>query len=335
MKQKFNFEPRWFAIIIFFIVGLFLGGLVLFIWIFNGGRLYGIQKIHQSGGNYKFTNPLLAVNVDQPVQFLQTDNLKNQISALLDKSQKSGQLTAASFYFQDLESGRWFGLNEDLTYSPGKFLKVPIMIGYFKAAETDPTILQKQLVYTTQPGDTNTSNQVDLQEGESYPVSDFIKDMIIDDSDSSAIILFDNIDKNYLNEVYSDLGINYHEDKTSDDYINIKQSALFYRVLYNSTYLNPNYSEQALDIISRGDVGLGTALTLPNNITVAHRNRGRQIIQNSAKLEEVNDCGIIYYPGHPYILCGLAMGKNLDAVNNLFSQASQIVFKDMSERYKN
>src|SRR5581483_605487 len=303
-KQKFNFEPRWFVVFVFFLTGIFTGGLFLFIWVFNGGHFYGIQKVHQANSQYKFTNPLLAVDLEQPGFFLQNDGLKGNIESQIAKAQAGGQLKTAAFYFQEMESGRWLSINEDAKYSLGKFLKVPIMIAYFKEAEADPAVLKKMLVYKTQPGAGSTGNQVDLHEGQQYPAEDLIKDMIIDDSDSSAIILFDNIDKNYLNEVYSDLGIGYHEDKTSEDYLTVKFSSLFYRVLYNATYLDAQYSEEALSIINQSDQGTGLARSLPNDVTYAHRNRGAVPMPGSSDTFMETDCGLFYFPGHPYILCG-------------------------------
>ncbi len=333
LKEKFNFEPRWFAVVIFFFTGVFTGALILFIWVFNGGKFYGIQRIHPARSNYTFINPLLAVNVSQPSLILQSDNIKVKIQSLIQKGQASGQLTNAAFYFQEIESGRWFSINEDTKYLLGKFLKVPIMIAYFKEAEANPEVLNKKLVYKIQPGDSSGGDQADMREGKSYPVEDFIKDMILHDSDSSAIILFDNIDKSYLNEVYSDLGIGYQEDKTTDDYLTVKFSSLFYRVLYNSTYLSPQYSEEALNIISQGNQGIGLARALPNDMLYAHRNPGIVQIKNSSLLQDT-DCGIFYFPNHPYILCGLATGKNPGYLEGFLSQVGQQVYQNMVDKYK-
>ena len=323
MKQKFAFEPRWYAVTIFFLVGVFLGGLILFIWIFNGGRLYGIQKIHPANSAYKFINPLLAVDVNQPLDFFDNNEAEAKISALIDQNHKSGLLTSAGVYFQDLENGHWFTINPDNKFLVGKTLKVPLMIAYFKAAEADPKILQKKLVY-------------DLQDGESYAVEDMIRDMIIDDSNSSAQILFDNIDKQALNQVYSDLSIDFKEDLTSDDYINVKQNSLFYRILYNATYLNREDSEKALEIISQSDIGTGVASSLPQDITVAHRHPPiQQVVQKAGTLTQSNDCGIIYYPNHPYILCIMTNTKDKTGLESFLGKAGNLIYQDVSNKYKN
>lgn len=318
----------------FFLAGIFCGGLLLFIWVFNGRPFYGIQKIHIANTNYKFINPLLAVNYNQPVtfSFLQNYTLKNQLNSQIAAAAKNGNISTAAFYFQELEGGRWLGINEDFNYSPGIFLKLPLAIAYYKAAETDPNILTNNLIFTTQPNDQSIGNQVDLQDGQAYAASDLIRDMLIDDSNSSAIILFDNIDRSYLNEVYSDLGIAYHEDKTTLDFLTVKLSSLFYRILYNSTYLSPKDSEQILSTVSEASLTTALAKSLPNDLTIAHRSRSRSL---NDKQIETNYCGIFYYPAHPYILCAMAIGKNANGNDIFLSQASLTVYTDMAARYPN
>ncbi len=333
MSNKLVFEPRWYAVFIFFIAGLFLGGMALFVWIFNGGSFYGIQKIH-SKGNYKFINPLIAVERTQAPEFFENQALKDKLNTVLQKHKKNQDIQDASIYFRDLEPGRWMGINEDFKFSPGKFLKLPIMIAYFKEAEVNPAILKKTLVYHATPENTFVDNQVNLEDGQSYPAEELIRDMIIDDDDDAATVLYDNIDTQALNEVFSDLGIDFKEDKTNDDYLSTKLYSLFFRVLYNATYLNREFSEMALDILSQTNP-TGIAAGLPNDILIAHKYRTRSFVQNKNTLVESHDCGIIYYPGHPYLLCAMAIGKNRSLMSSMFKELGQTAYKDMSEKYKN
>jgi beta-lactamase class A len=336
MKQKFAFEPRWYAVIIFFFAGSFLGALTLFIWIFNGGHLYGIQKIHLPKSEYKFINPLLAVDVNQPLAFFENNDAKNKTNALIQQQKTADLLNVSGIYFQDLENGHWFGINEDTKFLVGKTLKLPIMIAYFKAAEANPAILKKIIVYHTQNDDPNAENQIDLQNGESYPIEEIIKDMVIDDSDSAANILLDNIDKQAIDQVYSDLGIDFKEDKTSNDYISAKQNTLFYRILYNATYLNREDSEKVLEILSQSDIGSGATRYIPKGIDVAHRHPPiQETTQNNIQTVQTGDCGIVYYPGHPYLLCVMAVAKNKDQLENFLGKVGEFVYHDISNRYKN
>ena len=333
MKQKFKFEPRWFAIIVFFFCGIFIGGFIFFTWIFNGGSFFGIKKIHSNASNaYKFINPLIAVENEQVSDFFVNQALQNKLASIIEDHRRSLDIQQAAVYFRDVDPGRWVGINEDVQFSPGKLLKMPLMMAYFKAAETDPKILEKKLVHHTDPADTSVGNQVDLVDGQSYSVLELIKDMIIDDDDGSANLLYDNIDHQALDEVFSDLGINFKEDKKTDDYITVKQYSLFFRVLYNATYLNRDYSEQALDILSQTPNTDGIAIGLPNDLVVANKYRTRDFGKG---LVESHDCGIIYYPGHPYLLCAMGIGKSEESINKVFKDVSQVVYKDMTQKYKN
>src|SRR5258708_137024 len=334
MKQKLNFEPRWFAIIIFFMAGVFLGAFVLFIWIFNGGRFYGIQRNH-TNSNYKFIHPLIALNTQQIADFFSNNKLQTKLTKIIDKHKKNQDVQEAAIYFRDLDFGRWVGLNEDLRFSPGKLMKVPIMITYFRQAESDPKVLQKQLKYIVDPKIASRNNQVGLQNNEIYPVAKLIEAMIIDDDDNSANLLFDNINRGSLNEVFSDLGINFKEDKENEDFITVKQYSLFFRILYNSTYLSRQYSERSLEVLSQTPNTDGVSIGLPNDLIVANKYRTRSFNQGRSRLKESHDCGIVYFPKHPYLICTMGVGINNMAIDNTFKELSQAVYNDMSENYKN
>jgi beta-lactamase class A len=332
MKQKLSFEPRWFAVIVFFVSGVFIGAFILFIWIFNGGSFYGIQKIHSAIGGYKFINPLIAVDREQITDFFANQSLQSKLQAIIDVHTKNNDIKQASVYFRDLDPGRWVGINEDLKFSAGRLLKVPIMIAYFKLAEADPAILQKNLVYTQNQANAAEDSRTALEDGKDYTVEELIEDMIINDTDDAANVLYDNIDKPALNEVFGDLGIEFKEDKATDDYISVKLYSLFFRVLYNATYLDRTYSEKALYILSQTPNTDGIALGLPNDVVFSNKDRTRDF---SKSLKEGHDCGIVYYPNHPYLLCTMAIGRSGETIKNIFKELSQVVYKDMMTNYKN
>ncbi len=154
-------------------------------------------------------------------------------------------------------------------------------------------------------------------------------------ANASANILFDNINKKALDQVYSDLGIDFKEDKVTTDYITVKQNALFYRVLYNATYLNREDSEKALKILSQSDIGLGAAKSLPKDVPVAHRHPPIQPGAQTNTQIQRGDCGIVYYPNHPYILCVMAQAKDENYIEGFLGHVGQIIYQDVAERYKN
>jgi len=203
------------------------------------------------------------------------------------------------------------------------------MIAYFKKAESTPTILDDKLVYHVDPTQSST-----LLDGVSYSVDDLIEAMVTQDDGSAAEVLFDTIDQNALNDIYSDLSIPVENDKNTADFISVKQFSLLFRVLYNATYLGREYSEKALEILSRTPANDSFAGTLPNDLPVAHRFHTRTYTKERQSGFESHACGIVYYPQHPYILCMMGSGQDQKAINNFFQQVSQMVYTYTEETYK-
>ncbi len=334
MANRLDFEPRWFVVIIFFVAGIFAGSLGLFVWFFNGNYLVNIQKIHTPvNSKYKYINPLLAIEVVNNKNFLENLSLGNKVEKIINTAKRNKKVQEGSFYSQDMEHGFWTGVNEDQNFSTGKFLRVPIMMAYFQLAQSDPTILSNKLVYQQLGFTQNPQTTEFLVDGQSYTVEDLIRSMIIDDNEAASTILFENVDNSGLNEIYSDLGINFKEDKYSDDYISVKQFSILLRVLYNATYLNREFSEKALAVLAESNPTNGVGLGLQNDLKISQRYRIRSYTENGQTFLENHACGIIYYPQHPYLVCLMSIAKNKSDIDNLFREINTAVYNYAVETY--
>ncbi len=334
MRLRANLEPRWFLFITFFTAGIFFGGLTMYLYSSISIDV-GARKIHPPSRLYKYINPLLAVDIYQNEHFAQNKSLELSIQGLVDANKKTKSITDMSVYFRDIEPGLWVAINENGKFSPGKLLKIPIMIAYYKLAEQDPNLLTETLVFNGpnvagkeifKPADT-------LKAGESYTIEALIERMIVHFDDDATNLLFDNIDKNTLNEIFSDLGIDFKEEKNTQDFISLKLYSLFFRILYNSSYLNREYSEKALELLveTPNDIGLG--MTIPQSIPFANREGGRLVTNNGKKIYEVYDCGVFYYPLHPYILCATATGEDLGKIENVLKLLGERVYTEVKYQY--
>ncbi len=334
MVNRLDFEPRWFVVIMFFVAGIFAGALGLFIWFFDSNYLVNVQKIHTPlNSKYKYINPLLAIEVAVNKKFLENLTLGNKIDNIINTAKQNKKIKEGAFYNQDMEHGFWTGVNEDQKFSTGKFLRMPIMMAYFQLAQSDPKILSNKLVYRQQDFIQNPQATEFLVDGQSYTVEELIRSMLIDDNEAASEILFDNVDNAGLNEIYSDLGIGFKEDKVNKDYISVKQFALLLRVLYNATYLNREFSEKALALLAESNPTNGVGLGLQNNLKIAHRYRIRSFTENGNDLLESHACGIIYYPQHPYLVCLMSIAKNKSDIDNLFREINTAVYNYIEQTY--
>lgn len=333
-KISKSIEPKWLIVAVFFISGVFLGGIGLYVW-FGASSTPG-YKIHPPQSGYKYINPLLGVEFQHNSFFSVNKSIELKMSDVIDESKKSGKIDTASIYLRDLESGYWAGINEDAKFSPGKLLKTPLMIAYLKIAEGTPSILENQI--TNNLKEENNSNiflhNESIMRGETYTTKELIDRMIINSDDVAANLLFDNIDTESLSEVFSDLGISFVEDKDTQDYVSLKLYGLFFRVLYNSTYLNREFSEKALALLAKSDTNFGFGASIPKEVSLVQKFGGRKYLDGKNVMYEMYDCGIVYYPEHPYLLCASAKGVSIEGVTEFFKKLSRDVYAEMEYKYK-
>lgn len=333
-------KPHWMLVISFFVAGVFLGSLSIYLWL--NTEALPLIKIHLQSPGYKYINPLLAVDLEQGDKFSQNKALQLKLNQLFDAYKSAHLITNASIYFRDIEPALWVDINSEKKFSPGQLLKLPIMISYFKLAETDPAILDERLTYYGRGDDTQNQSknlfpiplEGKLERGKAYTVRELIRKMVVFANNEAANLLFDAIDKDSLNEVFSDLGIDFREDKTTQDFISLKTYTLFFRILYNATYLNREYSEKALELLVETDNSVGLSTTIPKNIPTANRYGGRSLTNATDGSQfELHDCGITYYPAHPYLLCAMAQGKSLENLEKFLKEIGDAVFKEMEYNY--
>ena len=292
-----------------------------------------VKPLRQKNNPYTYINPLLGYEV--PGEVTEFNEYK-PLQTAIQKSVKtaSPQLQSYSVYFRDLTLGRWVGINENTTYAPASMMKVAIMIAYFKEAEANPQILQQPLAYSTSTADEINGvpfeTPSNLQVGKSYTVEQLIEAMIISSDNGAKNALLDNINVTDLDEIYTDLGLP-NPDNTNNYTISAKQYSVLLRILYNATYLSREYSEQALKIMSQAEYAQGLVAGVPKGTVVAQKfGENVDITNPAAPIISLSNCGIIYNPTHPYILCVMTKGSDLPTLQNAISGISKTVWDNVN-----
>ncbi len=290
------------------------------------------QALRENTNQYQFIHPLLAVNrtdigTPSPVYV----SLYNKVNDFFSQQKKLGLLDTASVYFINYgsKSGS-FAINEKARYAPASLLKVVIMVAYLKQADSHPELLDRKYMYVTNIADNLEaipfSSPSTLVIGQSYSVSDLIDAMIIHSDNGAMNLLADNIDPAYLSTVYSDLGLKGPGDSSAYT-ISAEDYSLFFRILFNGTYLSDKNSERALSILSKAVFSDGLVAGVPAGTVVAHK-FGEHINSTSEQVSsiELHDCGYIYAKQGPYLLCIMTRGKTLDGVQSTISGISKLIY---------
>ncbi len=156
-------------------------------------------------------------------------------------------------YVRNLNNGPWFGINEDEKYSPASLMKVPILITFLKWIESDPNILTRKILVND---DENGSTQYfkpakNLIIGKEYTVKELLEQMIIYSDNSAMNILANIMPIDFYTKMSHDINIPIPKKDTEENYLSVKEVATFFRILYNSSYLNRDSSEYALGLLSK------------------------------------------------------------------------------------
>ncbi len=333
-KHKKNLPWFFLCFLLGLAVGLPINGEILI-------RHIAAKSIPQEwrAGAQGLINPLLGVNFPDNTIFEDVQPLQKKLQDQVDALINTKQADRISIYFKDQNTSHWVGVNQTEAYAPASLIKIPMMISYFKIAEEHPEILNKQIVYTGP--DHNTQEKFKPKEamvvGRAYSVRDLIQRMIVYSDNNALLMLFNNMDKTKLDAIFSDLSITLPQDINKDgDYITPGNFSRFFRTLYNSTYLNEEYSEKALEYLSQAEFKEGLAGGVPAGTVVANKFGETPDIDATGHNigYELHDCGIIYAPNHPYVLCVMTAGQSYEALTGVIQNISSTVWNAVSKDYK-
>ncbi len=321
-------------VIIAFVFGIALAlpGIKLYEITFSANKLEAVKPYREKNEKYTFINPLLFYDTPESKEFTEYAELEKTVQEYITRNQSAFKTQNVSVYFRDLSNGQWFGINEDDTFEPHSLLKVAYLIAFLKKVEKTPNFLESRLVYTPQLKSAIDKipyeNNSDLVVNQSYPVKTLLEKMIVQSDNVAKDILFNNTNTSDLVEVLTDLGIQIPEKDTF--VISAKTYASFFRILYNTTYLSRTSSEWALQLLNDSSFQYGLRGTLPKEIKIAHK-YGIKATQNEGVGLELHDCGIIYKPNSPYLLCIMTRGYNAQGLSNTIAGISNVVYSKVGQ----
>jgi beta-lactamase class A len=316
-------------------IALVCGGLLL-----GGVFLAGIIQ-NLGCSNHQFINNDFACGSKHTIDKGDYLTLKNDISELIAARQRLGEISYAAIYFRDLRAGPTFGINDSDTYSPASLLKLPVALAYFNYEEEYPGVLERKLLYSTagveylQQG----LHQIDevkppLIEGQQYTIRELLKAALVYSDNLAFFLAVDYFNKNIpdggtrLLEIFHELGI-YDPRSPDDESITVRNYAGLYRQLYNVSYLSPTHSEEVLAWLSDSTFDKGLEAGVPTEVKVAHKFGERGTAEGAYQL---HDCGIVYFPNNPYLLCIMTKGSDWENMADFISTISKMVYNEIDAR---
>lgn len=308
-----------------FIINIIL--IIFIIWLIYYYNFSNLQKQeYLIDQKYSFINPIL--EYDNKITYYNTKDVENKLQNFVNEN--SSKYSNISYYFRALNNWSTFWYNENLYYSPASLLKIPIALTYFREKENWDINIDNKQIYVDKIN-------FEIQERDfwkdlvkvwnTYTIYDLIKNMLAYSDNTAAMLLLYNIWEERIIKTYNDMWLNL--EKNNNDFfsrVTVKQYSSFFRILYNSSYLNRYDSNIVLDILSNSSFNEWLKKLLPKNIVISSKYWERFFTETWEK--QLHDCWIIYLPNNPYILCVMTKWKNFDELKYLIQNISKIVYDD-------
>lgn len=277
---------------------------IIFTYAFYVPRLKNNQQ--RFVNQYPFLNPGAAL-VDKGDLLVNFQTLRD---SLIGKYEKRDDYLI-SLYFEYLPTGANISLNKDEKIWPASLIKIPVAMAAMKKVETGKWKLSNELVILDEDKDSEYGQLYLKPSGTALSIKEFLKETLAHSDNTAHFVLLRNLDGNELEDVYSHLGLDDIIDALkrtprgaeTDNRITAKRYSVFFRSLYNATYLTPEYSQLFLDILKdapREYLSQG----LPADIEFMHK--------TGIRVDEAvqADAGIFYIPGRPYLLTVMIQRKD-------------------------
>ncbi len=282
-----------------------------------------VLNVHQIRlNNYTFTKPLILTDIEEK----QSDykDLEAQLEAYVNEKKVAGDIESAGIYLRRFNGTSPITVNADQSFNPGSVAKISILMTYLKMAQNNPKLMET--TYSLNPGEYSPIQQMfpsqEIEIGKKYSVKILLYFMIVKSANSATALLTKNMDQKVFENLFIDLGLPEVSSTNSNYQMSASGVSRFMRVLYNSSYLTPEASEFALDLLSKAEFADGICNALPKGQKLAHK-FGEQ---GDSEFKQLHETAIIYLDNIAYNLTVMTKGKDMKKLSNFISGVSKIAY---------
>jgi len=224
-----------------------------------------------------------------------------------------------SFYFEEINSGYLYGLNENKEMISAGCIKLPLAMILLKEVENGKIDLQSKI--KIEAGDkTHGSNGI-IHEflGKEYSLFDLLIAMLIQSDNTAANKIIDILSFQRIDELFKEMGLKNTNLKRVTTDVKLEQDELenttssfdlskCFKLLYLKQYLNEENSNLILNILKKQQVTNKIPFYIPRQVQADIANKG-------GSLENIeNDTAIIMIPKGKFLFT--VMANNLP--NNVY-----------------
>lgn len=279
---------------------------------------------------YEFTRPLLSA--EPYCESAVFAAFKPVLDNLVDSLRDVGALTSASVYLREFDHGQWLSYDENEQYHPASLMKVPLMLSVLRIAESTPGLLtQKIKAPLPAPGSIATQfyQFPTIEPGKEYTLHELLYYTIANSDNHAAWILGASLPPKTTEKLFADLGL----DEPTTDKENFTMTAaevsVFFKAIFNSSYLSPEYSDYAARLLNNCAFGMGFKKGFPAGTPMWHKFGERRSETNE---HELHESGIVYIRDIPFLITILTKGRNTERQAESIASLCKAIHKMLLEK---
>jgi beta-lactamase class A len=256
---------------------------------------YGIWKNSSNNrtGEVKKEYSMLAkrIFVDDP-----TDILVNFIPLRKSlRTQVEPWKDTFSFYFEYLPTGTSIGVNEKTEFEIASLVKIPTALAYYRKEERAGLGFEDKIVTLEEKHlDKGYGDLWEKGAGYQISITEAMHLMLANSDNTAANVIADTIPQEDFTSVFDGLDISMN-DKNGVLVITTKGYASILKSLYFAGIVSKENSQKILDILTKTPFDDKLRAGVPKEIVVSHK--------IGVYGDIFQDCGIVYEPNRPYLLC--------------------------------
>ena len=313
MALHFAGRPSW----VHLFVAFFLGILLTFVFFYSKSNFqvssYSYQPcdftISRASG-YEFVKPVLSV--DRDCETGKLASIKPALSQLIDSLKQQGLVDDASVYVREFLQGDWMTVNGSVQYHPASLMKVAVLIGTLQQAEATPGLLTQKILFEKPPSTTINPQYFafpSIESGKSYTVHELLYYMIAYSDNNATWLLSNRLDPNKTLKLFSDLDLPLPKGDEAAFTLTARQGAAFFKAIYNTSYLSPEYADYAARLLSNCAFQQGFVKGLPAHTRMWHK-FGEW--RSPGRAPELHEAGVVYLRDTPYLMSIMTRGEDTE-----------------------
>lgn len=204
-------------------------------------------------------------------------------------------------YFEYLPSGISVGVNDREEVRLASLSKVPLSMAILKKEEAKKLSLEEKVVLQASDLDDGFGDLWKAGAGSVFTIRELVEKSLKESDNTAYRALFRQLTPEEVNDVYSNLEIQISFIDNNYPLVSPKSYSSILRSLYLSSYLSKEDSQYLLEVLTGSNFDETITRPIPKNVKVAHK---VGVFDKADSKEKVFiDCGIVYIPSRPYILC--------------------------------